>query len=72
MTRVEILCDRCSTPIVADRTKLVAEAGPLRAHRATGGGEAVIDLCRGVRGVAPRVAPPVGREVGGPTGPAHF
>ncbi len=72
MMRVEILCDRCFTPIVADRTKLVAEAGPLRAQRATGGGEPVYRSLPRVRGVAPRVAPAVGCEAGGPTGPAHY
>ena len=34
MTKVEIACDRCPKTIGADRSKLVAESGPLRSHPA--------------------------------------
>lgn len=46
MVRTEVTCDRCRAVIAAERSKLVAEAGPLRDLRADGSGEPVFDLCR--------------------------
>jgi hypothetical protein len=46
VVKIEVSCDRCRAVIVADRTKLTVETGPLRTLRTDADGEAVVDLCR--------------------------
>jgi hypothetical protein len=46
MVRVEVTCDKCGAIITADRSKLVAESGPLRAQRGGSESEPTLDLCR--------------------------
>jgi hypothetical protein len=45
VVKTEVSCDRCQAGIVADRTKLAIETGPLQATLATDLGSSHIDLC---------------------------
>ena len=42
----QVQCDKCGSPIAADRTRISIECGPLRGVVATDSGESVVDLCR--------------------------